>query len=250
VQFLESLGLDRHDPASFYALWANFTKLASTSVAQAYANAPATAPPLHRKIQWGGSETAPSTITYNLLVQENVLEVLPPDEFFIEVWDELNGTIALGLLDKGYQVILAHTDYTYLDCGSSGWVQPGGYWCAPYHEWYKLYEYMNDVASSWKMQVGELNTAGVVGSETLMWGEEVDEHNFDSKVWPRTAALAEALWSNPTTGWYDADPRMQLHRERLVHRGGVQAGALQSEWCLYNPHACTLDSNKRPVVLV
>ena len=79
-------------------------------------------------------------------------------------------------------MILAHTDYTYLDCGSSGWVSPGGYWCGPYHEWYKLYGYLQDVATSWGTTAGQLREAGVVGSEALMWGEEADEQNFDSKV--------------------------------------------------------------------
>ena len=69
-----------------------------------------------------------------------------------------------------------------------------------------------------------------------------------SKVWPRTAALAEALWTNPTaTGWYEADPRMQLQRERLVHRAGVRAEALQAQWCLANPGVCTVNGANTPV---
>jgi len=248
IAHLDTLGLDRAEPASFYELWANFTARAAAAVGRAYDAAPSDAPPLTKLIQWGGSETAPSAITYNLLAQDNVETVLPPDQFIIQVWDELKGTIAESLTKRGYEVILAHTDYTYLDCGSSGWTSPGGYWCGPYHEWYKLYGYLQDVAASWGTTAGELREAGVVGSEVLMWGEEADEQNFDSKVWPRAAALAEALWTNPeATGWYEADPRMQLQRERLVQRAGVRAEALQAQWCLANPQVCTMDSSSTPV---
>ena len=51
-----------------------------------------------------------------------------PGRFTPQVWDELEGTIAKSLTERGYEVILAHTDYTYLDCGSSGWTQVGASW--------------------------------------------------------------------------------------------------------------------------
>lgn len=53
-----------------------------------------------------------------------------------------------------------------------------------------------------------------------IWGELVWDNNFDSRVWPRAAAVAERLWSpQNVTSESDAFARILKHNCRLATRG-------------------------------
>lgn len=71
-----------------------------------------------------------------------------------------------------------------------------------------------------------------------MWGEQVDEAQIDSKIWPRAAAAAERLWSNPNLKDGSAESRLYRHRERLISRG-IKPEAVAPEWCLQNERQCS-----------
>jgi hexosaminidase len=218
-------------------------------------------------MQWAGATE--SAVLYNLMPRADVTAILPTNKFIVQAWDFLKptpaqiaqenavmGGLAPELIKKGYEVVLSNSDHLYLDCGSSGWVKPGGYWCPNYHEWYGIYDYMNTALDTWAdtnetatgLFVTKDEAMGkVLGAEVCAWSEEMDEQNLEVKIWPRAAALAESLWSHLETGWYEADWRMQHNRRRMVQRG-IRAEPLQTEWCLQQkPYSCTLKSKSKPL---
>merc|ERR1711920_662387 len=247
IDYIAQNKLDRSDKQTFYNLWKNFTKRAHRLTQAAYAK---TGKKLSKIMQWGGYVKDLEPVVYNLFAYpDKVAETFPPSDFMIQVWDNVQGSVAPWLTKMGYSVVLSHQDYAYLDCGGSGWEQPGGYWCQPTHEWYRMYDYFPDALSIWNIEAGSKEADMIEGGEAILWGERTAKENLEKQIWPRAAALAERLWSNPPGNWYDADPRMQLMRERLVQRN-ISAEALQPQWCLrQEAHACTLNSKSSPQAL-
>jgi hexosaminidase len=60
----------------------------------------------------------------------------------------------------------------------------------------------------------------VLGGEACMWGEAVNEYNIIPRMWPRTSAVAEKLWSAEDVNDTEAaKPRLEEHTCRMNHRG-------------------------------
>jgi hexosaminidase len=57
------------------------------------------------------------------------------------------------------------------------------------------YHYAVDPLGGPAAQLTPEQSAHILGGEACMWAELVDAETVDSRVWPRTAAIAERLWS-------------------------------------------------------
>ncbi|VDN56866.1 unnamed protein product [Dracunculus medinensis] len=82
--------------------------------------------------------------------------------------------------------------------------------------WYMDYSYgLNDWVLFYQCDPqgfagSETQKALVLGGAAILWGEWVDETNMFPRLWPRTSAVAERLWSSPNLTKFpnDAWPRM------------------------------------------
>ncbi len=55
----------------------------------------------------------------------------------------------------------------------------------------------------------------ILGGEATMWAELVDSNNVDTRIWPRTAAIAEVLWSGRKTFGQDSIYNNEMMFERI-----------------------------------
>lgn len=151
---------------------------------------------------------------------------------------------------QGYDVITGSADYWYMDCGFGDWLgnwTMGKSWCA-YSDWQKAYSF-NPLQG-----LNTKESKKVLGGEALLWGEQVDNTNLDTKLWPRASAVAEVLWSgnsdDSSTGLWDgrkqkkntlrtieALDRINEHRFRMEAEN-ILAEPLQPLWCVKNPGHC------------
>jgi hypothetical protein len=71
------------------------------------------------------------------------------------------------------------------------WAYDDLIWCSPFHEWQKIYQNTMESFSD-----GPELLPWIIGAEATIWSESIDEHNLDSRIFPRISALAERLWSS------------------------------------------------------
>lgn len=138
--------------------------------------------------------------------------VRPDKNVVFDVWTD-STNVAL-VTDAGYKVIVAPQDYWYLDHASNTW----------------------DVMYGYEPTANLTSTQAnlIIGGETSMWGEHVDETNIEAKIWPTAAAVGEKLWSPKDTtadaNQPDAFQRLLSFRCRLTERGYAST-PLQPGFC-------------------
>lgn len=136
-------------------------------------------------------------------------------------------------LSRGHKVIYSTVGHWYLDCGFGRW-RPSMHngVCDPYTPWQTFYEYRPWIEYS-------SNKEQTLGGEVCLWSEQVDVYSLETRLWPRAAAFAERVWSDPgaKTEVNDIYTRLVSHRERLISRG-IKAAAMWPRWCSLNPGKC------------
>ncbi|CAH1984734.1 unnamed protein product [Acanthoscelides obtectus] len=172
--------------------------------------------------------------TSHLTDPEYLTNALPKDRYIIQIWTTGTDAQVGTLLENGYKVILSNYDALYFDCGFAGWVTSGNNWCSPYIGWQKVY------SNTPEKIAGPTKKHLVLGEEAALWTEQADSASVDSRLWPRAAALAEAVWTSPANpSWEAAEQRFLAHRERLVELG-IGADAIEPEWCLQHEENCRI----------
>jgi len=104
-------------------------------------------------------------------------EILSPDtpkDIVIQSWRGPEGLAAAA--KQGYRALLSNGYYIDLN------------WPAAQH-------YANDPLSGATANLTPEEKKLILGGEATMWSEYVDPENVDSRIWPRTAAIAERFWS-------------------------------------------------------
>jgi hexosaminidase len=101
-------------------------------------------------------------------------------------------------------------------------------YCQPYHNWRQVYTYNPTAGISPDL------LAGIEGGEVLLWSEQTDPWDLDTKLWPRAAAAAEVLWSGvrDQSMIANATRRLGEWRERIVTDLKIHASPVTMTWCL------------------
>lgn len=205
------------------------------------------------------NSTLPQAVSRNrtLVYWEDVLlgtvsvseSVLPREHTILQTWN--NGpNNTKKIVSAGYRAIVSSADYYYLDCGHGSFLGNdsryeqgnggnsgnGGSWCGPYKTWQTIYNY--DITYG----LTEEEASRVLGGEVALWSEQADPTVLDSRVWPRSSAMAESLWSGNRDAagrkrYGEATDRLNEWRSRMVSRG-VGAEPIQPLWCVRNPGMC------------
>lgn len=145
---------------------------------------------------------------------------LPKEDVIVQVWS-FRGMLQQ-VINQGYRSLLSQG--YYLDKQIP---DPNKTW----YEWVDTWKnfYLNEPLAGLELKPGQEKQ--LLGGEAAMWGEQVDDTNIDSRVWPRACATGERLWSAQSVNCTDAAvPRLASFRCHLARRG-VGAGPVQPDFC-------------------
>ncbi|KAF4531844.1 hypothetical protein B566_EDAN000870 [Ephemera danica] len=172
--------------------------------------------------------TNPTVILWSsgLTQPDKIQENLDASRYVIQTWVPENQSLPQDLINLGYNVIVSNKDAWYLDWG--------------FHGDGRSY-------STWKRAYDAKMPPAALGGEVCLWTELIDDFTMDSLLWPRTAAAAERMWSNPdkTDTSNAAEARLLHWRRRVINTRGIQAASITPEWCELAEAECHRPNTKR-----
>ncbi|CAH4029107.1 probable beta-hexosaminidase fdl isoform X3 [Pieris brassicae] len=202
-------------------LWLEFTNRAMTALQRAN----------------GGKLPEVTLLWSSRLTRSPYLERLDKKRFAIQIWGASRWPESRAVLDSGFRSILSHVDAWYLDCGFGSWRDSSDGHCGPYRSWQQIYEHRPWIEEMIGMATGA-EPWRIDGGEVCLWTEQSGPGGVDARLWPRSAAVAERLWSDrPEGATADVYLRLDTQRTRLLAKG-VEAMPLWPRWCTHNPNAC------------
>ena len=129
-----------------------------------------------------GNEIPGILWTSHLTEKGRVARFLDSKKYIVQIWSQGNDTLIKELIENGFRVIFSNHDAMYLDCGFGAFLGEGNNWCSPYKEWQKIYD---NSPSQIITELTGTNAKGnplILGGETPLWAEQVDDTNVDTKV--------------------------------------------------------------------
>jgi hexosaminidase len=142
-----------------------------------------------------------TTLNKRMIGWDEILDDELPKSIVIQSWRGKQALIDAA--KSGYSVLLSNGYYIDLS-------QP-----ASYH-------YLNDPLPE-NSELSQAARRHVLGGEATMWSEKVSPETVDSRIWPRTAAIAERFWSpamvNDVNSMYERMDiiSVQLEEHGLLH---------------------------------
>lgn len=205
----------------------------------------------------------------NLSKRPYLQKYFPKERALIQSWGASRWPDTHDLLVDEYDVLISHVDAWYLDCGFGRWRETGEAACDPYRPWQTMWLHRpwSNIGSFESIDLQQTNEKAkdkskqkhILGGEACLWSEQLDAASLDGRIWPRAAAFAERLWTDPSNfpintgnginlnlspvGFgeesvpEDVYTRLSTQRERLVNRG-IKAEAMWPKWCSHNPGMC------------
>lgn len=142
-----------------------------------------------------------SNIDKKMVGWDEILHPSMPKDIVIQSWRGKESLIQAAT--QGYHVILSNGYYIDL-------MQPTDF------------HYLNNPLPE-DVRISEENKKYILGGEATMWAEMISPETIDSRIWPRTAAIAERLWSSQSINNVDDMYRRlenvsyQLEEHGLTH---------------------------------